>query len=110
MQPNDQPSFPFFLLVAAPLPLAGVALVGTIASALGKSVAVYTIFGAVIIILVCITGLFALAAEFYALPIAVNVLARHRTARTLRNVVAAVYAGAFLVGSLAYLAFGLRHG
>lgn len=110
MQPSDQPSFPFYLLVASPLPLACVAIVGVTASALGKSVAVYTKFGGIIVVLVCITGILALAAEFYALPVALNALARHRTVRTFRNVVASAYGAAFLLGSLAYLAFGLRHG
>ena len=83
---------------------------GIAASAMGKSVAVYTKFGATLVILVCITGLLALAAEFYALPVAINALARHRGTRTFRNVAASVYAATFLAVSLVYLVFGLRHG
>jgi len=110
VQSNGQPTFPFYLLVASPLPLASVALVGIAASAMGKSVAVYTRLGATLVILVCVTGLLALVAEFYALPVAINALARHRGMRTFRNIAASAYAATFLAGSLVYLIFGLRHG
>ena len=110
MPSNGQPSFPFYLLVASPFPFACVALVGTVASALGKSVAFYTKFGSAIVLLVCITGVLALVGEVYALPVAINALARHQALRTYRNLVALGLGAAFLFSSLAYLVFGLRHG
>ena len=109
MQSDDRLNFPLYLLVVSPLLPGCVALVAVLASALGKSIAVFTPLGTTILILLGITGFVAFVAELYAVPVALKVLAGQPSARTARNIASAFFGAAFFFGTLYWL-LSLRHG